>query len=310
MATRSRTTRALAATALEDTTAVAPEKVSRTAAKAPRAAAKAPRATAKAPRAEAKAPSATAQAPRAATKATDAQSKAHGTSGKAPGATTTSPIASGKTAAEPAARTGVTRDPERTSAAILAAAVKEFREHGYGGARIDAIAKRANINKRMLYHYFGDKDGLYLAVLEGAYMSIRTAETRLHFGDLDPVDGVRELVRFTWRYYQEHPEFLSLLGTENLLKAKFLKRSARIFDLNSPLISTLSELLRRGEASGQFRGGQDALDVYLSIAGLGFFYLSNRYTLTTTFRRDLGAKDQLERWGDHIVDVILSYLRP
>lgn len=272
MATRSRTTRALAATALEDTTAVEPAKVSRTSAKTPRTAAKASGAVAKAPRAAAK--------------------------------------NADKDAAEPVARTGVTRDPERTSAAILAAAVKEFREHGYGGARIDAIAKRANINKRMLYHYFGDKDGLYLAVLEGAYMSIRAAEARLRFGDLDPVDGVRELVRFTWRYYQEHPEFLSLLGTENLLKAKFLKRSARIFDLNSPLISTLSELLRRGEASGQFRGGQDALDVYLSIAGLGFFYLSNRYTLTTTFRRDLGAKDQLERWGDHIVDVILSYLRP
>ncbi len=268
MATRSRTTRALAATALEDITTVEPAKVSRTAEKAPRSTAKAPRAAAKAPRAATKAP------------------------------------------AEPAARTGVTRDPERTSAAILAAAVKEFKEHGYGGARIDAIAKRANINKRMLYHYFGDKDGLYLAVLEGAYMSIRAAEARLRFGDLDPVDGVRELVRFTWRYYQEHPEFLSLLGTENLLKAKFLKRSARIFDLNSPLISTLSELLRRGEASGQFRGGQDALDVYLSIAGLGFFYLSNRYTLSTTFRRDLTAKDQLERWGDHVVDVILSYLRP
>lgn len=215
-----------------------------------------------------------------------------------------------KPAAPTGARTAATRDPERTSAAILAAAVKEFKEHGYGGARIDAIATRANINKRMLYHYFGDKDALYLAVLEGAYISIRTAETRLHLGDLDPPEGVRELILFTWRYYQEHPEFLSLLGTENLLKAKFLKRSARIFDLNSPLISALSELLRRGEQSGQFRPGQDALDVYLSIAGLGFFYLSNRYTLTTTFRRDLGAKDQLERWGEHIVDVILSYLRP
>jgi AcrR family transcriptional regulator len=212
-------------------------------------------------------------------------------------------------AAKRAPRTSATRDPERTSAAILAAAVKEFKEHGYGGARIDAIAKRANINKRMLYHYFGDKDALYLAVLEGAYIAIRTAETRLHLADLDPAQGVRELVLFTWRYYQEHPEFLSLLGTENLLKAKFLKRSARIFDLNSPLIATLSDLLQRGKADGQFKPDQDALDVYLSIAGMCFFYLSNRYTLTTTFRRDLGEKKELARWGDHVADVILAYLK-
>jgi AcrR family transcriptional regulator len=215
-----------------------------------------------------------------------------------------------KTALPPVApRTAATRDPERTSAAILAAAVKEFREHGYGGARIDAIAKRANINKRMLYHYFGDKDALYLAVLEGAYMQIRAAETRLHLADLDPVEGVRQLVLFTWRYYQEHPEFLSLLGTENLLKAKFLKRSARIFDLNSPLLSMLSDMLRRGEAAGQFRPDQDALDVYLSIAGMNFFYLSNRHTLTATFRRDLGAKEELARWGEHVADVIVAFLK-
>jgi AcrR family transcriptional regulator len=199
-----------------------------------------------------------------------------------------------KTALPPVApRTAATRDPERTSAAILAAAVKEFREHGYGGARIDAI----------------DKDALYLAVLEGAYMQIRAAETRLHLADLDPVEGVRQLVLFTWRYYQEHPEFLSLLGTENLLKAKFLKRSARIFDLNSPLLSMLSDMLRRGEAAGQFRPDQDALDVYLSIAGMNFFYLSNRHTLTATFRRDLGAKEELARWGEHVADVILAFLK-
>jgi AcrR family transcriptional regulator len=230
------------------------------------------------------------------------------TSAKAP------PKASAKAPAEAPAkasppRTAATRDPERTSAAILAAAVKEFKEHGYGGARIDAIAKRANINKRMLYHYFGDKDALYLAVLEGAYMQIRAAETRLHLTDLDPIEGVRQLVLFTWRYYQEHPEFLSLLGTENLLKAKFLKRSARIFDLNSPLLSMLSDMLRRGEAAGQFGPGKDALDVYLSIAGMNFFYLSNRHTLTATFRRDLGAKEELARWGEHVADVIVAFLR-
>ena len=138
------------------------------------------------------------------------------------------------------------RDPERTSAAILAAAVKEFTEKGYSGARIEEIAERANVNKRMLYHYFGDKEALYLAVLEGAYVSIRTAEGQLHLSSRDPLEGMRELTKFTWRYFIEHPEFLSILNTENLHKAKYLKRSARIFDLHSPFVAVIRDLLERG----------------------------------------------------------------
>jgi len=204
----------------------------------------------------------------------------------------------------------VTRDPERTSAAILAASVREFTEKGYGGARINEIAKRAGVNKRMLYHYFGGKEALYLAVLEGAYVAIRSAETRLHLADRDPVGGMRELALFTWRYFLDHPEFLSLLNTENLHRAKYLKRSARIFDLHSPLIAVISDLLRRGASSGQFRGDADPVKVYVSIAALGFFYLSNRWTLSTIFRRDLAEPQELEAWGQHIVETILASLRP
>jgi AcrR family transcriptional regulator len=201
------------------------------------------------------------------------------------------------------------RDPQRTSAAILAAAVKEFTEKGFSGARINRIAERANINKRMLYHYFGAKDALYLAVLEGAYVAIRSAERGLHLADRDPVEGMRALVQFTWNYFLEHPEFLSLLATENLHRAKFLKRSARIFDLHSPLIAQISDLLQRGAVKGQFRRDTDAVKVYMSIAALGFFYLSNRWTLSTIFHRDLAAPDELQAWGDHIGDTILSSLR-
>ena len=146
-----------------------------------------------------------------------------------------------------------TRNPERTSAAILAAAVKEFTEKGYEGARIDSIADRAGVNKRMLYHYFGNKQALYVAVLENSYTAIRTAEHGLHLSDRDPVDGMTDLVLFTWRYYLAHPEFLSLLNTENLHRAKFLKRSGRIFELNSPLIEQISVLLKRGVDQGVFR---------------------------------------------------------
>jgi AcrR family transcriptional regulator len=201
------------------------------------------------------------------------------------------------------------RNPRRTSAAILDAAVKEFTEKGFGGARINRIAARAKINKRMLYHYYGGKDALYLAVLEGAYVAIRSAETRLHLADRDPVEGMRELILFTWHYVLDHPEFPSLLATENLHKAKYLQRSARIFDLHSPLVAEISKLLHRGEEAGQFRSGTDPVKVYISIACLGFFYLSNRWTLSTIFRRDLTDEAELRAWGEHMVDVILSYLK-
>jgi AcrR family transcriptional regulator len=202
-----------------------------------------------------------------------------------------------------------TRDPERTSAAILAAAMKEFTEKGYEGARIDNIAARARINKRMLYHYFGNKEALYVAVLENSYTAIRSAEHGLHLADRDPIDGMTDLVLFTWRYYLAHPEFLSLLNTENLHRAKFLKRSGRIFELNSPLIEQISVLLKRGVDQGVFRDDTDPVKVYVSIAALGFFYMSNRWTLSTIFRRDLLAKENIEDWGRHMVDVTLSYLR-
>jgi len=206
------------------------------------------------------------------------------------------------------ARTASTRNPEGTKAAILAASLKEFTEKGFGGARIDAIAAHANINKRMLYHYFGGKEALYLAVLEHSYAGIRDAETALDLGHRDPKEAVRALVLFTWNYYLDHPEFLSLLNTENLHRGKYLKRSNRVVAMNSPLISGLTDVLQRGVKLGEFRAGIDALDVYLSIAGLGFFYLSNRWTLSTVFRRDLMDKAELGRWGEHIVEMILGYL--
>src|SRR4051812_2274431 len=167
------------------------------------------------------------------------------------------------------ARRAVTRDPERTRAAILAAAMEEFTTSGLNGARVDAIAKRARVNKRMIYHYFGDKEGLYLAVLEATYAAIRAAELDLHLVDRDPVEGMRELVLFTWRYFLAHPEFLSLLGTENLHKAAYLKRSKRIRELHSPLIGMISTLLERGAKARVFREGVDPVELYITIAALG-----------------------------------------
>lgn len=207
-------------------------------------------------------------------------------------------------------RTLSARDPERTQAAILAAATAEFTAKGLGGARVDEIARRAGVNKRMIYHYFGDKEGLYLAVLEAAYTNIRTAERGLDLAHKDPVEGMRELVLFTWQYFIDHPEFLSLLGTENLHRAAYLKQSKKIRELHSPLVGMIADLLERGAKQGVFRRGVDPVDLYISIASLGWFYMSNRFTLSTIFGRDLTAPSSLEARGRHIVAVVLAYLRP
>ncbi|MEO6013536.1 MAG: TetR/AcrR family transcriptional regulator [Devosia sp.] len=209
----------------------------------------------------------------------------------------------------PIARAGSIRDPEGTKATILASATREFTEKGFGGARIDAIATRAKINKRMLYHYFGGKEALYLAVLENAYAAIRSAEAKLDLAHREPEDALRELVLFTFHYFLDHPEFMSLLGTENLLQAKFLRRSDRIAEVNSPIIEELTDVLARGAEAGLFRKDADALYVYLTMAALGFFYLSNRWTLSTVFRRDLVEAAEIDRWGAHVCSVVLNSVR-
>jgi AcrR family transcriptional regulator len=204
----------------------------------------------------------------------------------------------------------LTRDPERTRAAILRAATAEITAKGLTGARVDAIAERAGVNKRMLYHYFGDKQGLYLAVLEDTYAAIRHAEIGLKLDELDPAEGMRKLVLFTWQYFIDHPEFLSLLVTENMNRAAYLKTSKQIRTLHAPLVGMIEVLLKRGDASKKFRGDVDPIELYISIAALGFFYMSNRYTLSTIFGENLSAPERLARRGEHIVDVILGYLKP
>lgn len=202
------------------------------------------------------------------------------------------------------------RDPERTRAAILEAGQHEFAQKGYAGARVDAIAKRARINKRMLYHYFGGKEGLYLAVLEVSYAAIRSAEAQLDLTHREPIEGMRQLIRFTWTYYLENPEFLPILAAENQNRAHFLKQAERIVQLNSPLIEALRAVLAHGSAEGTFRRGVDPVELYISIAALGAFYLSNRWTLSTIFRRELMEKAALARWGEHIEETILALLKP
>lgn len=209
---------------------------------------------------------------------------------------------------EPAARIPGSRDPGRTSAAILAAAVEEFAERGLGGARIDAIAARAGINKRMLYHYFGDKEALYARALKEIYLGIRNAELELCLEDMDPVAGIRRLATFTWDYFRAHPEFLSLLATENLHRAAFLRSTDWGGQVNSPLVAGLADLLRRGAEAGVFRPGLDPAEVYVTMTGVGYFALSNRHTLSVAFARDFAGAPLADRWGEHMADVVLAWL--
>lgn len=197
----------------------------------------------------------------------------------------------------------------RTRARILDAATAEFATKGLGGARVDAIAAKARANKRMLYHYYGSKQKLYLAVLEHTYEEIREAEQELRLGELKPVEGMKKLVEFSFDYFTTHRHFIRMLDNENLYRARNLKRSANIRTRNSPLISIIRDLLDRGVAAGVFRAGVDPHQLYISIAGLSYFYFANIHTLSEIFALDLASKSMMAVRRKHAVDVIIGFLR-
>jgi len=200
------------------------------------------------------------------------------------------------------------RDADRSQLAILASARDEFSARGLAGARMDSIAERAGLNKRLIYYYFGSKDDLFLAVLERVYADIREAEQRLHLDEIDPVEAIRQLVSFTWHYYLEHPEFITLLNSENLHCAAHLKRSERIQEMNSPLVQLLDTVLERGRRDKLFRAGVDPVQLYISIASLCYFYLSNNHTLSAIFGRDLRAPKAMAQRLSHMTDLVLGYV--
>jgi AcrR family transcriptional regulator len=202
------------------------------------------------------------------------------------------------------------RAPERTREQILQAAIREFADKGLGGARVDAIAARAGANKRMLYHYFDNKAGLFLAVLERIYDDIRHAETELHLDALAPVAAMRRLVEFSFGYFIANPHFIPLLNSENLHRARHLKRSKRIREMHSPLVAMISRMLERGQGSSEFRRDVDPVQLYVSIAALGYFYFANIHTLSTIFGRNLSAPRRVAERKRHAADMVLGYLRP
>lgn len=202
----------------------------------------------------------------------------------------------------------ITRDPQKSRAKILQAARTEFARSGLGGARVDRIAKMAGINKRMLYYYFGNKDELFCAVLEANYAHKRDSEKALELEQEEPVEAIRKLIALTWGYYLKHPEFLTLLNSANLHQAKHLKESTEIRKMHTPFVSMIKNILDKGVSQKIFRKDVDPAQLYISIAGLSYFYLSNQFTLSAIFGRNLLASAARKTRLAHMTDVVLSYL--
>ncbi len=200
-------------------------------------------------------------------------------------------------------------DPEGTKANILDVATQEFATHGFSGARVDEIAEKTKTSKRMIYYYFGSKEGLYIAVLERAYRGIRRVEDELHLDDLDPETALRRLIESTFDYDQANPDFIRLVSIENIHRAENMQQSASIRALNISIIDTIARIVERGAALGIFRTGVDPVDLHMLISAFCFFHVSNRYTFGMIFRRDLSDAELKQRHRRMICDSVVSYLR-
>jgi AcrR family transcriptional regulator len=201
------------------------------------------------------------------------------------------------------------RNAERTKAVILTAAAAEFAARGFSGAFVDTIAARTHVNKRMIYYYFGSKRDLYVAVLKNEYKQIREAEQQLDLDHLPASEALREYTEFAFDYYRNNEQFVRLVNLENVLKGRHLATSKSFKSLNSPIISTLRNILKRGVEEGTFRGDIDPIDLHLTVSSLGFFYVSNRYTFGAVFSHNMTSPSAFERRKHVIVDTILRYVR-
>ena len=200
------------------------------------------------------------------------------------------------------------RNAVATSERILQAAIQEFAENGYMGARIDAIAKRADANMRMLYHYFGNKSGLYLKVLENVFGDIRQQELMLNLQDAAPLEAITKLFEFTYAHFASNPLFVRILTGENLANARHLHESALVPSLSSPLLTEIRKVLERGEREGVFKRGLDPLQLYVSIVSLSYFHISNGPTLSWIFSADLQDASWREARREHARSMLLCYL--
>lgn len=204
---------------------------------------------------------------------------------------------------------GRTSDPARTRDDILKIATSEFARKGLSGARIDEIAALTQTSKRMIYYYFKNKQGLYLAVLEHAYLNIRRVESTLKLDSLTPEDAIRTMVGFTFDYQAGNPDFIRLVMNENIHHGKYLAQSASIKDLNVTAIKAIENIYARGCEQGLFRPGLDPIDIHASISALSFFNVANQYTFSLIFKRDTQTPEAHAERRENVIQMILRYLR-
>lgn len=197
------------------------------------------------------------------------------------------------------------RSAETTRENILRAAIKIFAKHGLDGGSIDQISKAANSHDRMIYYYFGNKEGLFIEVLEDMYRRMNDAELALVLDPEQPVASLKGVIDFVLSYYSKNPEFITLLNTENLHRGKHISKSKRAQDYSSPAIAIIRQLLESGARQGVFRSDMVARDVYLLIAATAYFYNSNRHTLSAFLGEDLKAPETMAHWRDFIVTTVL-----
>jgi TetR/AcrR family transcriptional regulator len=202
------------------------------------------------------------------------------------------------------------RDPAGSRKKLLTAARREFADRGLAGARVDDIAARAGVNKQLVYHYFGDKDALYLAVLEWVYEEIREQERKLNLEGLPPEQAIRKLVASSFDHLAAHPDFIVLLNDENRGGARHVRHSRKLEAMHSPLVSLVSKILNQGVRAGTFRRGINPVHLYISIAGLSYFFFSNTPTLSAIFSKDLSTPAAKRARRRHVVDLVLQALRP
>lgn len=207
------------------------------------------------------------------------------------------------------ARTGK-RDPQASRQALLTAAIAEFASKGPAGARVDEIARRAGVNKQMVYHYFGNKDDLFRAALEEVYGRIRARERALNLSDLPPVRAMESLVGFSFDYLAEHPEFIAILNDENRYGAMHLDGLREVQSMHLPLVELIRDALQRGVREGVFRDDIDPINLYISIAGLSYFFFSNNRTLSAIFGTNLGDTKAVAVRRRHVIEFALGALRP
>ncbi len=194
---------------------------------------------------------------------------------------------------------------QATQENILRAATKVFAKHGFAGGRIEQISKAAKSHDRMIYYYFGNKEELFIAVIEDTYRRFNEAESKVVLKMDDPIEDLKTLVRFMWSYYQQNPDFITLLNSENLHRGKHISKSLRAREYSSPAISLMASVLARGAEAGVFRKDLQARDIYLMSAALAYFYLSNRYTLSAFLGEDLGAPESLAHWEMFITSAVI-----